>query len=112
MVSSANSSVAPDECDRILQTLSNGLRRHTIRVFETDTLPEATTLESLAAELESCTRHQDRQQLKLELAHLHLPKLESRKWLEYDRRAGDILYTGHPRALPVLKHVQSMISGE
>ncbi|WP_434084144.1 DUF7344 domain-containing protein [Halorarius litoreus] len=108
MAPTANSPVSPNECDDIFQTLSHEVRRETIRAFETNSLLQTTTVESLATELESRIAHPNRRQIRLELVHNHLPKLESRKWLEYDQRAGDVVYKGHPRALPVLEHISAI----
>lgn len=112
MVPSVDSPVSPEECDRLLDTLSHELRRETIRAFETNAVPADTRVESLARELESSIDHRDEREIGGELRHAHLPKLESRGWLEFDRRTADVYYSGYARAPRILEHVTTMVSGE
>lgn len=74
------------QIDRILDVLADSVRRETIRYFETQTEAAVMPLDELVAHLEDEVPH-DPARVRLELHHLHLPKLDAFGWADYDARS-------------------------
>lgn len=89
--------------DEIVDTLCHPVRRDIIADFE-DRSPETTmTLEELVAHQADRLPDRSRDRLSMELQQIHLAKLESGGWLDYDTRSGLITYHGHPEAERVMR---------
>lgn len=96
--------------DRILDTLSSSLRREIIHYFENDSHGMTTTVEELVAHLDEQVPDYDREELATVLLHNHLPKLQSREWLEFERRSESIRYYGHDSAEQLLREVAEVFT--
>lgn len=86
------------EIDVLLDTLGHHLRRETVHYFESEATSVGATVEDIVAFCERRGVPRSGREVRIELEHRHLPKLEDRGWLSYDARSGDIRYHGHPDA--------------
>lgn len=92
--------------DTVLDTLGNRTRRAVIDYFEPTTSSTATaTIEELITHLVGRRPAADCHRLRTSLYHHHLPKLQARGWLGFDRRTEQIRYDGHDAAEEVLDEV-------
>ena len=101
----------PDESqtvDTLLDTLCHPVRREVIYYFERVAEDEHTDLSALVQQLEARLSSETDEQIRLKLAHSHLPKLAQRGWLEHDADTGDIRYHGHDSAKRLLRDVHDI----
>lgn len=94
--------------DNVLETLSNSIRREVINYFESGNHGESAHVEELATHISNRVPSKDGGQLKTELHHQHLPKLDTTDWLEYDCRQGDVRYLGKERAKRLIGEVHAI----
>lgn len=98
--------------DRILDTLSDSHRREIIYYFETVADGPTATVEELVGRLEERVPDRDRRELTTAIHHHHLPKLQSRGWLEFDRRSGTVRYEGHQSVAALLEELAAAFATE
>ncbi|MDF9748354.1 DUF7344 domain-containing protein [Natrinema salsiterrestre] len=91
--------------DRFMDTLSNSVRRETIHYFENHNSGKTSTVDEVVAHIEARVPDKDREELSLLLQHKHLPKLQSRGWLEFENRSDTIRYHGNELAQRWLEDV-------
>lgn len=89
--------------DRLMDTLGNSDRREVIHYFENFLSGTTATVDELVSHIVERVPGKDSQKLSIELLHSHLPKLQSRGWLEFDRRNKTIQYYGHETADQLLE---------
>ncbi|WP_135821071.1 DUF7344 domain-containing protein [Halostella litorea] len=94
--------------DKLLDTLSNHLRRQVIDYFENHTQSRTASLDELVVYVERQVPSEGHEQLKLNLIHVHLPELAERGWIDYDRQDYQIHYNGHENADRWLREVRSV----
>lgn len=92
----------------LFDTLSHPIRREIIYYFEQTAEREDVSLANLVANIDERMPSATGDQLRLELVHTHLPKLEARDWLEYNPDTGRIRYDGHDRAKRLLGEVHAV----
>ena len=80
--------------DRLMDTLSNSDRRVAIHYFENHNSGTAAMVDEVVTHIDTKVPHKDREELSLVLLHHHLPKLQSRGWLEFEHRSQTIRYHG------------------
>lgn len=109
----ASSDCYPDKApqvDSVLDTLRNNVRRELIHFFENLTTETTATLEELVAHIERRVPAEDGARLSTRLVHEHLPKLQSRGWIDFDRRTGTIRYHGHSSAGQLVQEVADIFA--
>ncbi len=84
--------------DQLMDTLCDSVRRETIHYFENHNSEKTSTVDQLVAHIETRVPNINHEELSLLLQHNHLPKLQSRGWLEFDHRSNTIRYHGHESA--------------
>ncbi|WP_178917706.1 hypothetical protein [Natronomonas gomsonensis] len=94
--------------DSVLETLSNTVRREAIRYFEDSVNGDAAHIAELATHISHRIPSKSHEQLKTELHHQHLPRLDEKNWLAYDQRQGNIRYYGNERAEYIIEEVQAI----
>lgn len=96
--------------DDVLGVLAHPMRREVIR-FCTERQVDQTDLDAIVDYLDGETgwadEAVDRDQLKLRLHHLHLPKLADGGLLEFDPRSGQIRYRSHDMVESWLDRIQT-----
>lgn len=96
--------------DRLLDTLRDPIRREIVHYFENLAESPTSTLDDLAAHLAERMPAHAYETLLVVLPQTHLPKLESRGWLDYETRSGRITYHGHGEAERLLGDVRAVFS--
>lgn len=81
--------------DQLMDTLSNSVRREIIHYFENHNSRKNATVDELVIHIGTRVPNKDREELLLTIRHNHLPKLQSRGWLEFEYRSNTIRYYGH-----------------
>ena len=94
---------------RLLETLSHSLRREVLHYFE-NFGEETTSLDELVAHVDGRVPDTDTDELRTALVHAHLPKLQTRGWLDFDPRTGAIRYHGHDSAEELLCDVTDVFA--
>ena len=94
--------------NRLLDTLSNHLRRELIYYFECVVETDVATLDEIVSHINARVPETTADSLKISVMHIHLPKLEERGWIDYDPRTGDIHYRGHVSAEEFLDDVKEV----
>ena len=84
----------PPEIDDVLGTLGHRHRREIIRYFESNTSTREASVSELADQLGQSEEQPGDQPIRLQLHHIHLPKLEHEGWVEFDADDGHVRYTG------------------
>lgn len=108
--------MSADECypdkaplvDKLLQTLSNSIRREIIHYFENHSSEPTASLEDLVAHIVSRMPTMTSEDLWVLLTQDHLPTLQSREWLEFDTGRDTVLYHGHDQAERLLSDVHGV----
>lgn len=106
----------PSECypskspkvNRLFDTLSHHLRREVLYYFEVVAVADVTTLDELVGHVVQRVPDVDSRQLSISLLHSHLPKLDARGWLDFDRAGRTIQYHGHESAESLLRDVTEL----
>ncbi|WP_440990621.1 DUF7344 domain-containing protein [Haloarchaeobius baliensis] len=80
--------------DRLLDALQDSLRREVVYYFENCTGAETATLDELVDHIDGRVPSPAREELRLQLRHVHLPKLAAADLLEYDPRTDRVRYRG------------------
>lgn len=96
--------------DQVLDTLSSSLQREVIHYFENYNRGKTATFEELVVHLDERVPDSDREGLSIALVHHHLPKLQAREWLEFERRSESIRYYGNESVEQLLKEVTEVFS--
>lgn len=91
--------------DKLLQTLSDSVRREIIHYFENHTVKQTASLDELVAHIENRIPAKPIEDLWILLSQDHVPSLEARGWLEFDAESNVIRYHGHDEAARLLKDV-------
>ena len=78
-----------------MDTLSDSDRREAIHYFENHSSQMTATVDELVTHMDTRVPDKDREELSIVLLHNHLPKLQSRGWLEFEHRSKTIRYHGH-----------------
>lgn len=94
--------------DQLLGTLQHGLRREVLHYFENCADSPTTTFDELAIHVDGRVPDTRRKQLRIQLRHIHLPRLDADGWLDYDPRRGDITYHGDESARSLLAEVRDI----
>jgi len=97
-----------ERADGLLTTLANPIRREIIHFFENYTDDPNSSLEELATHIADRMPAESRENLMLKLPQMHLPKLQSRGWVSYDKQTGQIRYHGNGEAEQLLTDVRNM----
>ena len=82
----------------VTEALGHHLRREVVHYFENGTSDETASLEDLASHIAQRVPEMNQEIATLHLAHIHVPKLQSYGWVEYDPRTQQIRYRGHDSA--------------
>lgn len=98
------------EVDKLLDTLSNALRRGIIDYFENVVDQVTANLDDIIQYINSRISDSSHQELATLFMHKHLPKLQARDWLDYDSRTKDIQYYGHDNAADLLDDLQAVFT--
>lgn len=104
MAPPSRSSTNGPDVDNLLQTLSNPIRRETIRYFENHPV-ETSSIEDLVAHLETQHPSKAGDELWRTLYQVHLPNLESDGWLAFDSGRETVSYHGQEDAMELLREV-------
>ncbi|MFC4542156.1 hypothetical protein ACFO5R_09470 [Halosolutus amylolyticus] len=96
--------------DQLMDTLGESVRRETIHYFENHSSGKTATVDELVAHIGARVPNKDREELSLLLRHTHLPKLQSRGWLEFEHRSNTIRYHGHESVQQWLEDVLEVFS--
>lgn len=88
-----------------MDTLGDHARREVLNYFENHTTDSAASFETVVDFVDRRVVERDQEHLSNALVHNHLPKLQSRGWLDYDRRTGDVRYYGDDDAAELLSDV-------
>ncbi|WP_255195296.1 DUF7344 domain-containing protein [Halorarius litoreus] len=96
------------QVDQLLDTLDDHVRREVVNYFENHTRSSTARFQEVLDYVDRRILEHDRDQLSTQLVHNHLPKLQSRDWLEYDRRTGVVSYDGHEDAARLLAAVTAV----
>lgn len=96
--------------DELLQTLSNSIRREIIHYFENHNEGTMASLEELVAHIDNRMPTKTTDELWVTLYQAHLPKLQSKGWLEFDTRSDTITYHGHHQAEQLLREVHGVFN--
>lgn len=94
--------------DELLTTLSNPIRREIIHYFENYTEEPNSSLDELATHIADRMPAESQENLLLKLPQTHLSKLQTRGWLSYDKRTGQIRYHGDEEAKQLLTDIREM----
>jgi len=94
--------------DQLLDTLCHAARREVIHYFENCSGSETASLADLVERLTSRMPSATDQSIRVELSHVHLPKLSRRGWLDYDSDTGHIEYHGHTDAKQLLGELRAV----
>ncbi|NGM68123.1 hypothetical protein G6M89_03700 [Natronolimnobius sp. AArcel1] len=100
------------EIDRLLDVMSNRLRRAVIYYFEEQTERTVESLSSLAAYLSAVIPSLATNAAKIKLIHKHLPQLETTGWLEFDGRTETVVYHGNDYAATLLADLRMTFTDE
>ncbi|MFC7133353.1 MULTISPECIES: DUF7344 domain-containing protein [Salinibaculum] len=87
-----------ERVDRLCEVLSDSLRREVIHYFENYTQSHVARLDEVEEHIERRLPPELSAGLRSKLLHCHLPKLEDRGWLTFDRHTGTVHYRGHDSA--------------
>ena len=87
-----------------LDTINHCHRRAIIRYFESQAENSA-VLEDLVTYIEKQSTDKDRQDIRIGLYHIHLPKLEAEGILRYDSDDNTIRYNGSERYRSLLNEL-------
>jgi len=100
---------APDEVDldKLLQTLSDPVRRDIICYFENQPTDTA-SLEDLITHIGSRNASKTGDELRTVLYQVHLPTLESGGWLEFDTEQETVSYHGQQDAEQSLRELYAV----
>lgn len=98
--------------NRLLDTLSDDIRRELIHFFENFAPDDAASLEKIVSHIEGRVPTVDDAELRIALRHTHLPRLEERGWIEFDDRTGDVRYHGHEQAEELLGELTAIFGEE
>ncbi len=96
--------------DQVLDTLCHSLRRAIVHYFERLASEPTASLGELVAHLEQRVPDRDCSEISTALVHVHIPKLETRGWLEFERRTETVRYYGHDTAGRLLRQVAEVFS--
>lgn len=96
--------------NNLLDTLSQHVRREVIYYFEQTTTDTTASLDELITHVDPEVPLTTREELQVTLPHAHLPLLEARGWLEYDKQSETIQYHGHDDAQEYLSELTSMFT--
>jgi hypothetical protein len=94
--------------DTLLDTLNHSVRRELIRQFETREGEGVISVRELAAAIAHEHPSKTESDLRVQLVHVHLPKLADRGWVEYDADAGRVRYSGHETGTQLLEELQEL----
>ena len=94
--------------DQLLETLCHPVRREIIDYFENVSESKTGSVPELTAHLTSRLPSATDESIRVELSHVHLPKLGKRGWLDYGSESGHIEYHGHPEARALLDDVRAI----
>jgi len=94
--------------DALLDTLSHPIRREVIYYFERTNGVGDASVTDIVRRLDDRMPPETDEQLRLGLVHTHLPKLESRGWLEYNPDTDSVTYLGHDSAKQLLSEVHAI----
>ncbi|WP_459194491.1 DUF7344 domain-containing protein [Halosimplex sp. J119] len=102
--------------DEVFDVLRHHLRREVINYFENAVDEPASNTEEIAGHIDSrLPDHvdgplpdRDRTEIHTALVHVHLPKLESADWVEFDQRSGEVRYRGRDSAPELVEKVQTI----
>lgn len=99
--------MAQSTVDTVFTLLSNEMRRLLCHYFLARDSPTATVddLVTHLLEYDLSGAARDRQHLRTELLHRHLPKLADAAVIDYDERTETVRYHGHPLLKQVLRTV-------
>lgn len=104
-------STVTDDLDTICDILAEARRRYLLyhlltidgRVTELDTAVDAVwTYETAATEIDDPPR----EAVRIDLHHVHLPRLADAGIVDYDQRQGTIRFSGHPSLEEFLEHTR------
>jgi hypothetical protein len=96
--------------DDLLETLSNPVRREVVHFFENHTDAQSTSLDEITTHLERRVSADIGEDLRVQLSHMHLPKLDDQDWLDYDAPSGTVQYHGHNHANQWLTEVRNIFT--
>lgn len=96
--------------DELLRTLSHPVRREIIRYFEKQPAGTTASLEELVAQIKSRRSTEPRDVLFKTLYHVHLPKLQSRGWVEFDTESELVSYYGHETAEELIGNIYDIFT--
>lgn len=102
---------SPDDVadiDRLMHSLGDGIRRKVICYFENVCPGVTTTLDELTDYVDDRMAHVDRETIRVDLWHNHLPTLDERGWLDVDERTEVIRYYGHDDAEQLMREVMDI----
>ncbi|MFD1644358.1 DUF7344 domain-containing protein [Haloarchaeobius litoreus] len=94
--------------DDLLDVLCDNLRRETIHYFENCTEERTATVDELVAHIDDRVPAPPREQLRIQLRHVHLPKLSDRGWLDFDADTGRVRYRGNDQAGQLTREVHEI----
>lgn len=98
------------QLDRLFDTLGSDTRREIVFYFENVVSDPLASLGELTTHLDGRMPHVDASTLRVTLWHQHLPVLESRGWVDVDRRNLTIRYRGNDDAQQLLREVADVFS--
>lgn len=108
MVARTTRPAEPAEVDALLDALGHRLRREVIRYFERRAAGTEATVADLAAHVAREESASERERLRAQPYHVHLPKLAADGWLDVD---GDhVEYHGLDDARRLLDEVGELLS--
>lgn len=96
---------------RLLDTLSDHVRRELIHFFENFAADETASLDTVVSHIAGRVPTAEETELRQTLHHTHLPVLEARGWVEYDDRNHDICYHGHEQPQDLLGELVDVFDG-
>jgi hypothetical protein len=94
----APSACYPDrarEVNAVLETLADELRREVVYYFERIQDSSSASVSDIVSYLDTETPGTDPKQIHTSLIHTHLPKLDRRGWVDYDKQTDTVRYHGH-----------------
>lgn len=96
--------------DVLFDTLSNNYRREIIHYFENISESSTTSYDNLASHIEDRVPGASDEAITSALIHNHLPKLQSRGWLDFDARSNQIRYYGRESSEQLINEVADVFS--
>ena len=96
--------------DRLLRTLSHPFRRELVHYFEAATNDDVAPLGAVVTHIDGRIPSTNPAELETALHHTHLPKLETRGWVDYDHQDRAIRYLGNEDAAPLLTELAIVFS--